>query len=193
MSDSGEIMDKKPAVFLDRDGVLLCNKTPDGKTNYNQDPDNIAFEDGGIAALKKLDSAGFPLVIITNQGGIEAGYITEELLAEVHRSMRIILEREGVRLLDIFHCPHLHTSGCECRKPAPGMILAAAHIHSLDLASSWMIGDMTSDIQAGRSAGCRTVLVKTGFGGVDGYYDVKADFEAANLAEAAELIIDLKE
>lgn len=177
------------AVFLDRDGVIFANEFPDGTTNYNQDPDNLVFEIGALEGLKLLHEAGWLLVVITNQGGLEAGYITEKLLNEVHERMTEIIRESGAELADIRYCPHLHTSNCTCRKPLPFMIEKAAEAHGIDLSSSWMIGDMTGDILAGERAGCRTVILKTGFGGEDGYFEAAPDIKAENLLEAAKLIL----
>jgi len=176
------------AVFLDRDGVIFANEYPDGTTNYNQDPDNLVFEKGALEGLKLLHEAGWLLVVITNQGGIEAGYISAELLNRVHERMMETITHAGAEITDIRYCPHLHTSDCSCRKPLPYMIQKAAETHSIDLASSWMIGDMTVDILAGQRAGCSTVLLRTGFGGEDGYYEAEPDYTAENLLEAAKLV-----
>lgn len=141
----------KPAVFLDRDGVLL--------------DDALDVMPGAPEALRALHDAGFALVVVTNQTVVSRGLATEEEVAEVHRRLR-----EQLPELDAFYvCPHHPNADveryrveCDCRKPRPGLLLRAADELDLDLAKSWMVGDRVSDVAAGAAAGCRTILLRTG-------------------------------
>lgn len=125
--------------------------------------------DGMGPELRALRSAGFALVVITNQSGLARGIFTEHDLIRMHDHLRRQLDALSVPLDGIYYCPH-HVDGtvpelsvaCNCRKPAPGMLLQAASELDLDLSRSWMIGDILDDVEAGHRAGCRTVLVDVG-------------------------------
>lgn len=151
------------AVFLDKDGTLIEN------VPYNVDPDKIRLLPGTEAGLKSLHEAGYKLVVVSNQSGVARGYFTEAQLERVERRLRALLSRAGIPLLAFYYCPH-HPEGavtryavvCYCRKPAPGLFLQAARDHDLCLSESWAIGDILDDIEAGRRAGCRTMLIDNG-------------------------------
>lgn len=147
-------MNSQPAIFLDRDGTLM------EEVGYCADPAQVRVFPGVIAALQELRDAGYLLILITNQSGIGRGYFTED----AYRAVQSELERQilPARLDGVYFCPDVEPSAR--RKPAPGMLLEAARDHSIDLARSYMIGDKASDIEAGRAAGCRTILVQTGYG-----------------------------
>ena len=144
--------DGAPAVFLDRDGTLMVD------VGYPRDPADVRLLDGAADALVQLRNAGFRLVLVSNQAGIGRGLITEAEARSVHERFVAELARRGARLDDARYCPHAPDAGCDCRKPAPGMLLAAAGDLGLDLEASFMIGDKATDVEAGRRAGCRTVL-----------------------------------
>jgi D-glycero-D-manno-heptose 1,7-bisphosphate phosphatase len=154
---------KHPAVFLDRDGTLVH------PAHYPSRQEDLQLYDGIGPELRALQQAGFRLVVITNQAGIARGYFTEVDLQAMHDYLRRELERRGVFLDGIYHCPH-HPDGvipelsirCECRKPQPGMILQAATDLDLDLRRSWLVGDILDDVEAGNRADCRTILVDLG-------------------------------
>jgi D-glycero-D-manno-heptose 1,7-bisphosphate phosphatase len=154
----------KPAVFLDRDGVINVER------EYLHRVEDFEFLPRAVAALHRLQAAGWRLVVVTNQSGIARGYYTEADYMRLTAHMQALLAREGVSLDLVLHCPHLpdaaitaHRRVCECRKPAPGMVLQAAHALQLDLAASVLIGDKASDIAAGRAAGAgRCWLVRSG-------------------------------
>ncbi len=156
---------------------------------YLDDPEEVELLPGVAAAIRSLREAGFAVVVVTNQAGIGHGRLTEGTLAEIHRRLVEELSREGAALDAIYHCPHTPEDRCPCRKPAPGMLLRAAEELGLDLSRSYMVGDMTTDIEAGRRAGCFTVLVRTGFGGADGRADSPPDAVCDDLPAAAELIL----
>ena len=147
---------QSPAVFLDRDGTLMRD------VDYCGDPNNVHILPGVPEALRKLKDRGFKLIVITNQSGIGRGYFNEEQYREVENELSRQL---GEDLLDAtYYCPHLPNDKCECRKPSPEMVLTAAREHDIDLAKSFFIGDKPSDLECGRNAGVKTILVKTGYG-----------------------------
>ncbi len=162
-------MSARPAVFLDRDGVINAG-VPDPHTGRLESPLEVAdvrLLPGIPAALGELARAGYALVCVTNQPAAAKGKAPLAQLLAVHRRVLELLAREGVQLDASRLCPH-HPDGivaelsgpCPCRKPAPGMLLDAAAELALDLGASWMIGDTDADVQAGRRAGCKTVLVE---------------------------------
>jgi histidinol-phosphate phosphatase family protein len=147
----------RPAVFLDKDGTLVEN------VPYNVDPERLRFTRGAPAALQRLQRAGYALVVVSNQSGVARGLFDaaalDALLAALKQRLR---DEAGVELTDVLVCPHAPDAGCACRKPSPGLIEAAARKHALDLGRSWMVGDILDDVEAGRRAGCRTVLIEPG-------------------------------
>lgn len=168
-----------PAVFLDRDGTLM------EEVEYCRDPEKVRLLPGVPEGLARLKTAGFRCVIITNQSGIGRGWITMSEYEAVHARLVELLS-EG--LIDAtYFCPDAPGTSCECRKPAPGMVLSAARDLSLDLSRSWFVGDKDSDIGCGRNAGTRTILVQTGYGKNHG--DTGADFVAEDFAMAVERIL----
>lgn len=154
---------KQRAILLDRDGTLVYPR------HYPSRPEDLHIYEAITPHLRKLQSAGFRLVVITNQAGIARGYLTEADLEQMHTYLKSELAKEGVRLDAIYYCPH-HIEGivkkfarsCSCRKPQPGMLLRAATDLNLDLQRSWFVGDILDDVEAGNRAGCRTVLVDLG-------------------------------
>lgn len=151
------------AIFLDKDGTLVHN------VPYNVAPERIQLMPGVAEGLQRLHAAGYTLIVITNQSGVARGYFAEEALDGVEARLRDLLAEYGVPLAGFYYCPH-HPDGvepayattCTCRKPAAGLLLQAAHDHDIECSQSWLIGDILNDIEAGRRAGCRTVLVDTG-------------------------------
>jgi len=154
----------RPAVFLDRDGVI--NKEND----YVHTIDEFYFIDGVFDACRKMSKAGYRLIIITNQAGIARGYYTEDDYHHLTKWMLREFQSHDIQIDGVYHCPHHPVYGvggyrrdCDCRKPAPGMILRAAKEHSLDLSHSILVGDNATDIEAGREAGVGCcVLLLTG-------------------------------
>jgi D-glycero-D-manno-heptose 1,7-bisphosphate phosphatase len=153
----------EPAVFLDKDGTLVDD------IPFNVDPERIQLADGAPTALRRLHAAGYLLIVVSNQSGVARGYFPERALQGVEARLRGLLESAGVPLAGFYYCPH-HPDGlvpcyavaCACRKPAPAMLLRAAREHGIDLSTSWMVGDILDDVEAGRAAGCRTVLLDNG-------------------------------
>ncbi|SEG43180.1 HAD-IIIA family hydrolase [Paenibacillus sp. UNC499MF] len=168
----------KKAVFLDRDGVL--NEVMTRRVRHVNKPSDLYLLPGVPEAVKGLKEAGFLVCVVTNQGGVGLGFMTEKTLLAVHRRLNKLLAAEGAVIDDIAYCPHRPAAGCRCRKPKPGMLLELARKHGIDLARSYMIGDSETDIGAGRAAGTRTIRI----GAPDG-----ADFAASSLLEAAVIIV----
>jgi D-glycero-D-manno-heptose 1,7-bisphosphate phosphatase len=184
----------KPAVFLDRDGVVIED------SHYLGDATRMRLVPGSGEAIAALNRAGWEVVVVTNQSGVARGLFSLDSVGLVHDSLAAMLAEHGARIDSFQFCPH-HPEAevaefrqdCDCRKPKPGMLHRAARELGLDLAASWMIGDRVSDLEAGAAAGCRTVLVRTGYGAtVDvaalNRDSLKLKAVVANLAEAVELL-----
>lgn len=178
-------------VFVDRDGVII----EDG--DYVHRVEDLKFIPGAVDGLKELNAAGFQIIIVTNQAGIARGYFTEEEYHAFSGHLLGELEKGGVGISGVYFCPHHPTEGvgiyrvdCRCRKPRTGMLQMASNEHSVDVPSSWLIGDKSSDIKAGRDFGLRTILVRTGYGGKDGQCAAEPDYDAADMLEAARLILE---
>ena len=177
---------KRRAVFIDRDGTI--NYDP----GYLGDPARFRFLAGVVDALRRLRSAGFLLFIISNQSGIARGYFRREDLDRIHEMMLEALRREGVVMDGIYYCPHHPEDGCTCRKPSPEMVIRAARSNDIDLGSSYFIGDRETDIETGKNAGCRTILVLTGEGENTRRRltsSFEPDFIATDLGAAADWIL----
>ncbi|MFL5786069.1 MAG: D-glycero-alpha-D-manno-heptose-1,7-bisphosphate 7-phosphatase [Bacteriovoracaceae bacterium] len=145
---------KKRAVFLDRDGVINQTIFKMGKPRAPYNLEEFSFLPGVEEAVEFLREEGFELVIVTNQPDVARGWVTREAVDLVND---YISERLGIR--DVRACFHTEHENCDCRKPEPGMLLAAARDRELDLESSFMVGDRISDIEAGKRAGCKTILI----------------------------------
>ena len=179
----------KKVVFLDRDGTINVDSA-----DYVKSRSEFEFIPGSIEAIRNLGTAGYTIIVITNQSALARGYVSPQELDAMHAMMCREIAAAGGKITDVFFCPHLPDDGCRCRKPAPGLIDQASRKYNIDLADSFMVGDSAKDIACGRNAGCgRTVLVKSGLA-----HDVeheliktsiRADFVAENLLEAAAWII----
>jgi D,D-heptose 1,7-bisphosphate phosphatase len=145
------------AIFIDKDGTLI----PD--IPYNVDPEKITLTDNTVEGLQLLKDAGYLLIVISNQSGVERGYFKEAALVDVEAKIQGLLAGYNLLLeLDgFYYCPH-YAVQCDCRKPLPGLIFKAAQLHNIDLKSSWMIGDILNDVEAGNRAGCKTILIDNG-------------------------------
>jgi len=147
----------RPAVFLDRDGVLNYNRR-----DHIKAPDELVLIPGAAEAVAALKQAGWLVIIISNQSGLARGLFDRESLAAITGKLRAALEAAGGSPDGIYYCPHATGAGCDCRKPAPGMAMQAAREHNLELTRSYMVGDKACDVECGRAVGMRTVLVETG-------------------------------
>ena len=179
----------RPAIFLDRDGVLVKDM------DKNPVVENFEMLDGVADSIKKINQSDCLAVVVTNQPMIAKGFVTFEQVDEVHKQLETSLGKMGAYLDEIYFCPHHPDKGfegevpelkidCNCRKPKPGMLLKAAQDYNIDLKKSWMIGDRECDIKAGIAAGCKTILV----GNMQS--SEKADFYCQNLSEAIYYILE---
>jgi len=164
---------KKRAVFLDRDGVLNQTIFRMGKPRAPYTLEEFSFLPGVPEAIRFLREKGFELIVVTNQPDVARGWVSREAVDLVNN---FVSEKLGIS--DIRACFHTEHDKCECRKPNPGMITSAASDHGIDLPNSFMVGDRGSDIEAGRRAGCRTILISDGTGEGD------PDFIAPSLLTA---------
>jgi D-glycero-D-manno-heptose 1,7-bisphosphate phosphatase len=185
----------RPAVFIDRDGTLT------EEVGYVNHPKRLRLLPRSAEAIRRLNAAGVPAVVVTNQAGIARGYFSEDVLHAVNAELHAQLERNGARLDGLYVCPHHPSEGappyrlaCECRKPKPGLLLRAADALVLDLARSVMVGDKASDLEVAAQVGARSVLVLTGYGMGEWEYQreryvVPPDHVANDLLDAVEWIL----
>ena len=166
----------KRAVFLDRDGVINRNTVRDGRPVGPERLEDFVILPGVREAVEAFHAAGYLVIVATNQPAADS-----TLVEAMHAKMR-----QAIRLDDVKICPHAESENCNCRKPKPGLLLEAAKERGIALAESWMIGDRWRDIEAGRAAGCRTILV-------DHHYTneprPKPDFTVRSLSEAVPLVV----
>ena len=181
------------AIFMDRDGTLVEPR------HYPSRPEDLRLYAGIGVPLRRLQQLGFRLVVVTNQSGIARGYFSEADLASMHVHLAEELAAFGVRLDAVYYCAH-HPEGsvpelsvrCECRKPEPGMLRQSAADLDLDLHASWLVGDILDDIEAGKRAGCKTVLVDLGTEAFDPDRLRRPDFVTRSTREALQLITRLE-
>jgi D-glycero-D-manno-heptose 1,7-bisphosphate phosphatase len=145
----------RPAVFLDRDGTIIED------TGYIAEPDDVRLLPGASSAIARLNRAGIPAIVVTNQSGIARGLLDESAYAAVARRLDALLAAESARLDAAYHCPHHPdvTGACECRKPGPLLYQRAAAEHGLDLARSWWVGDRSRDVLPAERFGGRGLLI----------------------------------
>lgn len=155
----------KRAVFFDRDGTVT------EEVGYLTDIGKLRLIAGAGRAIRRLNEAGFLVVLVTNQSGVARGYFPEERVHEAHALLERMLGQEGARLDGIYYCPHHPTAGdsrytvaCDCRKPGTGLLARAARDLSIDLGRSYVVGDKWSDVELAQRAGAKGILVQTGFG-----------------------------
>jgi D-glycero-D-manno-heptose 1,7-bisphosphate phosphatase len=175
------------AAFLDRDGVI--NRKAPTEDEYITRWEEMQILPGVVEAIALLCRANFRVIVVSNQRCVAKGLLTENELDAIHQQMCREISARGATIDGVYYCPHEEQPACSCRKPAPGMLFAAADEHQVDLNCSWMIGDSEKDIQAGRSAGCRTArILKT-----DINSDGNADVLARSLLEAVHQILRLED
>jgi len=146
----------KKAVFLDRDGVIN-RKPPEGE--YVTSWEGLELLPGVAEATASLVKTGFRVIVVSNQRCVSKGLLTVRELESIHQRLCQKLAAASAVITAVYYCPHDTQPPCTCRKPAPGMLLAAARDHELDLTGSWMIGDSDTDVEAGKKAGCRTARI----------------------------------
>jgi D-glycero-D-manno-heptose 1,7-bisphosphate phosphatase len=167
-------------VFLDKDGTLVVN------VPHNVDPARIVLARGAEHAVRTLAGRGFRVIVVSNQPGAALGLFAEEAL----KAVQAHLAKTFPTLDGFYYCAHRPHAGCGCRKPDTGLLERAAQEHELDLSASWMIGDILDDIEAGRRAGCRTILLDVGNETEWRLSEARSPHHvAADLAEAAEIIV----
>ena len=155
----------RPAVFLDRDGTLL------EEAGYLDRLERLVFFPYAVDAIRLLNRAGYAVVVITNQSGIARGMYEESFVREAHDAMAATIAAGGAKVDGFYYCPHHpdasiegYRKDCDCRKPSPGMLVAAAADLALDLGRSFTVGDKWTDVAAGQTKGARGILVRTGYG-----------------------------
>jgi D-glycero-D-manno-heptose 1,7-bisphosphate phosphatase len=149
-----------PAIFLDRDGVLIENRS-----DYVRDWSQVKIIPEAVHALSLVPIKKYKLVIVTNQSAVGRGLILLKTAQEINQRLVNLIREQGGQIDSVYMCPHTPEDSCSCRKPRPGLLLQAAKELSIDLQRSWMIGDAWSDVEAGEAAGMRgTILLKTGRG-----------------------------
>ena len=169
----------RPAVFFDRDGTLIH------EVHYCANPSQVRAIEGAAEALVKLSAAGFVLVIVTNQSGIGRGYFTHDDYRRVHEE--VLWQLKPAEITAAYYDESGPDQPSARRKPSTAMLEEAAREHGLDLSRSWIVGDKTSDIECGRNAGLRTVLVETGHG--KDHLDCGADAVVPDIGYAADFIL----
>jgi D-glycero-D-manno-heptose 1,7-bisphosphate phosphatase len=177
------------AVFLDRDGTINV------ESEYLYKIEDCRFLPGVKEAVKRLNAAGYLVVVVTNQSGIARGYYSGNDLEKLHRYMEKEFADSGARIDGWYYCPHhpdfpSEAEPCGCRKPLPGMLLTAAEELGIDLASSWMVGDKCADMEAGLVAGCRSILVRTGYGAVEAASAPSGVVTVDDLLAAVDVILE---
>lgn len=177
----------KPAVFLDRDGVLNADRV-----DFVKSVEELIILPGALDAVARLNRAGFPVVVVSNQSCIGQGLLTWDALQSITDSLHRTIRQAGGEVLQFYYCPHTAKDRCDCRKPQPGMLLRAAQDWNLDTSRSFIVGDTLRDIAAGKNAGCRAALVLSGATTLDmvNVFDPMPDYIADDLADAADWILD---
>lgn len=177
------------AVFLDRDGVIVR------EVDRLHRLDQLRILPGAANAIRELNRLGYLAIVITNQAVVARGWITEAEVDEIHAVMIKRLGRRGAKIDAVYYCPHHPNANlkkyrlvCRCRKPNPGMILDALKKFKINPKGSFMVGDKTSDILAGKRAGLKTIMVSTGYGGKDGLLKAKPDFVVRDLGYVVRLL-----
>lgn len=195
---SRNLENMQKCLFLDRDGTVNQYK------GLISDPDELELEENAAEAVKLINASGYLVIVVTNQPVVARGMCDIDMVEKIHRKLGVLLGEKGAYLDDIIFCPHHPDRGypgenaeykvkCGCRKPLTGMIDQMVRKYHIDKRQSYVIGDTTTDIQLGKNAGIKTILVHTGQAGMDGKYEIHADLEAEDLLEAVRKILVLDE
>ena len=185
---------KRNAIFMDRDGTINLER------GYVRKPSELKLIPRADSAIKKINQSKYLAICITNQPVVARGECSFEMLNSIHNYLDVILGKKGAYIDSLYYCPHHPDDGfageisslkkrCDCRKPAPGLLLQAADDLNIDLSNSWMIGDRTGDILAARGAGLYGAIVQTGAGGLDGMYNARPHFSGVDLANVVDFIL----
>ncbi|TMU87321.1 HAD family hydrolase [Bacillus sp. BHET2] len=175
----------KKAIFLDRDGVI--NEVKTERVNFVNHPSQFYFLEGVTEAINNFSHSDFLLFVVTNQGGVGLGYLSHEELHSIHDYMVNEIKNAGGIIQEVSCCVHKPNEGCSCRKPEAGMLLDLASKYDVDLSHSYMIGDRDVDIEAGRKAGCTTILLSD-----SPSPSYNANYIFPNLLKASEYIVNNK-
>jgi len=181
----------KKAVFIDRDGTLIDFKDRIYKIK------DVKLIPGAAEAITKLNDKDYKTIIISNQAVVARGMCSLEDVISLNEYLVNLLKDNGATIDGVYFCPHHPTVGkdseytrdCDCRKPKIGMLLEASNEHDISINNSYVIGDNTSDIEMGKRAGCKTILVRTGYGGKDGNFDVVSNFTQENIYDGVVNVI----
>lgn len=168
-------------VFLDRDGVVTVPEEHEGKGYAVRSLDRLRLYPDAAASIGRLQAAGYEVVLVTNQPDVANGLIDPGTLESINDRVANVTGVKRIRT-----CPHNRSDACRCRKPLPGLLLEEAHLEPVDFASSWMVGDRDSDIDAGLAVGCRTVFIDRGWRDETGQ---RAECRASTLSEAVGTIL----
>lgn len=168
------------AFFLDRDGVLNQTIFRNGKERAPYELSEFKLFDGVPEAIEMLKASGFKLIVVTNQPDVARGWVTKEKVDMVNNKIQEILNVDEIKV-----CFHTDQDGCECRKPRPGMLIEAGGDHQIDMANSYMAGDRASDVLAGKTAGCKTILIGNG----NEQAGANPDYKFESLLEAVRFIL----
>ena len=186
---------KRSAVFLDRDGTLIED------IGYLKDEKDLKLIEGASESIRNLNKHNIPAILVTNQSGVARGYFTEDTVKHINQALSSMLKQDNAYLDGIYYCPHhikgsveKYTKVCSCRKPNPDLIQQAVEdFKDMDISKSYVIGDKAIDIELARNAGCKGILVKTGYGSkvIDGTYDrfIKPDYIAQDINDAVNWIL----
>ncbi len=183
-------MKKNKAVFLDRDGTI------NEEVGYLDSLEQLRIFPAAFDAVRMINEAGMKVVVVTNQSGVARGFFDEDFVNTVHARINELFREKDAFIDRFYYCPHHPTEGtgkyrtsCNCRKPAPGMLMKASEELNIDLPGSYVVGDMTKDIELANNVGARGILVRTGYGKNVKASDIKPACIARDILDAAEWII----
>lgn len=178
------------AVFLDRDGTI------NEEVGYLNSLEQLRIFPAAFDAVRMINEAGMKVVVVTNQSGIARGFFDEDFVNTVHARINVIFQEKSAFIDRFYYCPHHSTEGvgkyrvsCDCRKPAPGMLIKASEELDIDLPGSYVVGDMAKDVELANNVGARGILVRTGYGKNVKASDIKPAYIARDILDAAEWII----
>ena len=178
------------AVFLDRDGTI------NEEVGYLDSLEQLRIFPAAFEAVRMINEAGMKVVVVTNQSGVARGFFQEEFVKTVHKQIQKAFMKEGASIDRFYYCPHHPTEGigtyrisCDCRKPAPGMLMKASEELGIDLPASYVVGDMAKDIELANNVGAKGILVRTGYGKNVQASDIKPAYIARDILAAAQWIM----